>query len=364
MKRNSRAKRSMMLARRPGAPSAGWSCSYSVLLAAAVVSLSSVLSPVLAQAGPQLDARTDAQDARNDAVLSTPNLATPVPLSNLYSTAPDLERQIPAPQWRSNLLAPLGYNSNAEEIARGGTQTLETTPVGNLSWAAPIEYLPLRVTLNANAQSDRYFRAPDVDVDKLGAAVRVQYVNPTNDQAFSPYFAVAPRWDFLPTFLDQISARQDFNLGFNKAFNFDGGFRPIPIASNTSASTVWSFGLTAFVQRRLREPQDSSTAVFVIPSVSYVISGEWNASFAVEFFNRWFDVNSVGFSRRDLEALPIGTLEYVIPSFLFGSERMANALGRPALDFQASYLKVWSSFAGGSFNQWAASATLKMGWRF
>jgi hypothetical protein len=43
---------------------------------------------------------------------------------------------------------------------------------------------------------------------------------------------------------------------------------------------------------------------------------------------------------------------------------MAKAFGRPALDFQASYLKVWSSFVGGTFNQWTASATLKMGWRF
>jgi hypothetical protein len=295
-----------------------------ILIAASILSLFGQQSPLRAQAARQLDVQGDAQDARNDALLATPNLATPVPLSNLYSTSPGLERQIPAPQWRFNVLAPIGYNSNAEEIARMGIQTLETTPVGNLSWAAPIGILPLRVTLNANAESDRYFRAPEVDVDKLGASVRLQYVNPINDQAFSPYFAIAPRWDFLPTFSDQISARQDFNLGFNKAFNFDGGFRPIPIANNTSALTVWSFGLTAFVQRRLREPQDSSSAVFVIPSVSYVISREWNASFALEFLGRWFDVNSVGLSGRDLEALPIGTVEYVIPSFLFGGERMVR----------------------------------------
>jgi hypothetical protein len=43
---------------------------------------------------------------------------------------------------------------------------------------------------------------------------------------------------------------------------------------------------------------------------------------------------------------------------------MAQAVGRPALDFQASYLKVWSSFSGGNFNQWTVSAALKMGWRF
>ena len=336
----------------------------SMLIAPAILSCFGQQSPLRAQAVRHLDVQSDAQDARNEALLATPNLATPVPLSNLYSTSPGLERQIPESQWSFNVLAPVGYNSNAEEIARSGTQTLETTPIGNLSLAAPMGNLPFRVTLNANAESDRYFRAPDVNVDKLGASVRVQYVNPTDDQAFSPYVVIAPRWDFSPTFSDQLSARRDLNLGFNKAFNLDGGFRPIPIAGNSSASTVWSFGLTAFVQRRLREPQDSSSAVFIIPSVSYIISKEWNASFAVELFGRWFDPNRVGLFGRDLEALPVGTLEYVIPSFLFGSERMANTLGRPALDFQASYLKVWSSLAGASFNQWTASATLKVGWRF
>ena len=336
----------------------------SIGLAAAIASLSNLPIPLLAQSIDRLDAQGDAQDARNDALLATPNLATPTPLSNLVSTAPGLEQQAPAPQWRFNLLAPLGYTSNAEDVNRGGTQTLETSPFGNLSWAAPVADLPLRVTANANAESDRYFRASDVDFDKFGLSGRLQYVDRSNDQAFSPYIAIAPRWDYLPTFSDQISARQDFNLGFNKRFNFDGGFAPIPIAGDTSASTVWSFGLTAFVQRRLREPQLSSSALFVIPSVSCVISKDWNASLAVEIFGRWFDANSVGFSGRISEAQPIGTVEYVIPTSIFGGEKIANMFGRPALDFQGSYLKAWSNAPGAGFNQWTASATLKMGWRF
>jgi hypothetical protein len=190
----------------------------------------------------------------------------------LYSTAPGLEQQAPSPQWRFGLLAPLGYNSNPEELSHGGTQTLGTSPFGNLSWAAPVGGLPLRVSVSVNSGSDRYFRASDADLDKFGLSGRVQYVDPANDQAFSPYVAIAPRWDYLPTFSDQISARQNFNLGFNKTFNFDRSLAPIPIAGDTSGATVWSFGLTAFVQRRLREPQLSSSALFVIPSVSYIIS--------------------------------------------------------------------------------------------
>ena len=308
-------------------------------LAAAVGSLLSLATPLFAQTAARLDAQGDAQDARNDALLATPNLATPELLSNLYSTAPGLEQQAPAPQWRFNLLAPLVYNSNAEQLNHGGTPTLETSPFGNLSWAAPVPDLPLRVTVSANAESDRYLRASDVDLDKFGISGRLQYIDTTNDQAYSPYVVIASRWDRLPTFADQISARQDFNLGFNKRFNFDGGFQLVPIAGDTSAATVWSLGLTAFVQRRLRAPQLSSSALFVIPSVSYLISEDWNASLAVEFLNRWFDAGNAGFSARRWEAVPIGTVEYVIPPSMFGSERMANLLGRPALDFQGSYLK-------------------------
>ena len=71
-----------------------------------------------------------------------------------------------------------------------------------------------------------------------------------------------------------------------------------------------------------------------------------------------------GESSRDLEALPIATLEYVVPTSFLGGDKMANILGRPALDFQGSYLKVWSSVPGVSFGQWEAQAALKLGWRF
>ena len=51
--------------------------------------------------------------------------------------------------------------------------------------AAPVGGLPLRVTVSLNSESDRYFRASDVDLDKFGLSARVEYVDPANDQAFS-----------------------------------------------------------------------------------------------------------------------------------------------------------------------------------
>jgi hypothetical protein len=336
-------------------------------LACALVFALSVPFPAaaLAQAvGDRSDAGVDADDARIDAMLGTLNLSTPQAFGNLYSTAPGEEQQVERPQIRFNALAPLNFDSNPLELGGGSLDSWGTFPVGNLSAAGPVGDLPFRVSVSARSQFKRFFNEPDADVDRLTFSGRIQYVDPTNDQAWSPYFAITPRFSYLPTFSDQTEARQDFNLGFNKRFNFNSSFQLIPAATDTSAETVWSFGLTAFAQRRLRQPQLSSDALFLIPSASWAISKDWNASFAVEMLGRWYEPDSAGEASHDWEILPIATLEYIIPASLFGSEQFADLLGRPAIDLQGSHLKVWSTVPGVSFNQWEASATLKMGWRF
>ena len=327
--------------------------------------LACLSTPVFAQA------ESDAHDARIDAILAMPGAAT-APLTNLYATAPELEEQIPTPQWRLNIVAPFGYNSNAEQIATGGSQTFEYGPLGAVSFAAPLPGLPLRLTLSGFADTERFAQAPNaelatlgaVDLDRVGGNARVQYVDPNNDQAFSPYIAFAPRWSYGAGFSDLLETRQDLNIGFNKRFNFDGAFQPVAISGDTSAATVWSFGLTAFGQIRERQDRLSSDAVFLIPSVSYVISKDWSASLAVEFLGRWYEPTSAGFSGRDLEALPIGTVEYTIPAAFLGGDKIATMLGRPALDFQASELRVWSTFPEVSFNQFDAAVSIRVGWRF
>ena len=121
--------------------------------------------------------------------------------------------------------------------------------------------------------------------------------------------------------------------------------------------------MTFFLQRRLREPQVSSNAAFVIPSVSYASGQSWNASLAVEFLSRWYDQSSVRPSNSVQEIQPIATLEYAVPAAALGGERNAALLGHPAFDLQGSYLKVWSR-VGGGYEQWQAVAALKMGWKF
>jgi hypothetical protein len=284
--------------------------------------------------------------------------------TNLIATAPGLEQQAPSSQIRFNFLVPFGYNSNAEKISAGGTPTLQLRSIGNLSWTTPLFELPVRLSANVAIESQRFLDSSSADVDKIGGSIRLQYVDRNNDQSFSPYFAYAPRLDFIPTFSSNIATRQDVNFGFNKRLNLDGNFLSVPPAGNTSASTVWSFGLTVVGQRRFREPGSASSALYLIPSVSYVISEQWNASLAIEVIGRWFDSNTIGAFRRDWEVQPIATLEYVIPATLFGTPEIASAFGRPALDFQTSHVRNWSNFSTREFSQWTASIVLKTGWRF
>jgi hypothetical protein len=163
--------------------------------------------------------------------------------------------------------------------------------------------------------------------------------------------------------MDEVARREDVNLGFNKRFYLEGNFESLPFSGDTAALTVWSFGLTVFGQRRFREPAPSSSALFFIPSVSYVISEHWNASLAVEVIGRWFDSNDAGFSRRDWEVQLIATLEYVIPPCL-ALLKQQIFLADPQLDFQTSFARNWSNLSIRDYTQWTASAVIKTGWRF
>jgi hypothetical protein len=324
-----------------------------------------VAGPVVAQTGnARNDATDDSATARYDALFATPG-RTPVPQDNIFATAPGVEQQARRSQFTFNILAPFNYNSNAEAANTGGTQTAEFSPRINAAWSTPVFDLPLRFSANLFAESDRYTQpaAYDANFDKLGGSARLQYIDPENDQAYSPYISYAPRMDFDPTFGPWFATRQDLNIGFNKRFNFDGNFQRVPFSANSRDATVWAFGLTTFLQQRFRYPTPSSHAFYVIPSVSYLISENWNASLGVEVLRRGFQ--SVGsFAREDVLLEPIFTLEYVMPEAWFGSARTATLLGRPALDFQVSYENNWSNLPAATYNIWRVGVVLKAGWNF
>jgi hypothetical protein len=205
---------------------------------------------------------------------------------------------------------------------------------------------------------------PSADFDKVLASGRLQYVDSANDQEYSPYIAYAPRWSYMPFYQGWLQTRHDLNFGVNKTFNYDANFRRVAFAANTSAETIWSFGFTAFVQRRFSDPPPGSWAFFVLPSATYVISEQWNVSLGLDVMHRGFDVIQGGPAEEDWLLQPIVTLEYVLPSAWFGSDRTAALIGRPALDFQASYERNWSNVPIFDYSAWNVGAALKFGWRF
>jgi len=326
--------------------------------------LVAAVSPVAAQ---HTSAHTDGEAARTDAMFGTPDRYGVVPQDNLFATTPGLEQQARQQRFTFNVLVPFSFNSNPEELNTafgGGTNTAEFSPIVGLSFSSPLFDLPFRVTANVRAEVDRFTQAPSVDFDKVGGNARIQYVDPTNDQAYSPYIVYAPRWDFTPFYQSWFETRQDLSFGVNKTFNYDANFRRVAFSGNTLAETVLSFGVTTFIQRRFSNPAPSSWAFFVIPSATYVISDQWNVSLGLDFLRRAFDSFQGGFAEEDWFLQPIATLEYVLPSAWFGSDRNATLLGRPALDFQAAYERNWSNVPAFDYSAWHVGVALKLGWRF
>jgi hypothetical protein len=78
----------------------------------------------------------------------------------------------------------------------------------------------------------------------------------------------------------EFATRRDLNLAFEKGFNYNGQFKRMPVASDSSASSVFSLVCSAGVQWRFRSPAPESGAVFLNPSASYVVADDWNASFS------------------------------------------------------------------------------------
>ncbi len=332
--------------------------------------LLTMLSAVLLIAVPvQLAAQAhgDAEDARIDAMFGTPNRYGVAPQDNFFATTPGLEQQARRSTFIFNGLAPISYSSNAM-AGPSGVPTNQNSalfnPVVGLSWATPVFDLPVRFTANARAEIDRYTAVPSADFDKVAFSGRLQYVDAANDQAYSPYITYAPRWSYAPFYQNWLQTRQDLSVGVNKTFNFDANFRRVAFAADTLAETTWSFGVTAIIQRRFSNPEPSSWAFFVIPSVTYVVSEQWNLSLGLEVMRRGFDSYMGGPAEEDWLLQPIATLEYVLPSAWFGSERTATILGRPALDFQMAYERNWSNVPIFDFSAWNVGAALKLGWRF
>jgi len=335
-------------------------------LAAALLAFASVLAspppPASAQAENR-DASDDGEVFRNEVLYGMPGRQAPSAEPNVVATAPGAERQARVPAFSFSVLAPLNYTSNAESLHSGGTETAEGSPEVRLGFASQIATLPLRLSASVAAETDRFVSSDGADFDKIRSRLQVQYVDAADDQAFSPFVGFSPRLDFSPTFAARFATRYDLNLGVNKAFNFDSDFHRIPVSENSSAATAWSFGYTAIVQRRFREPAPSSTAIALIPSVSHPLSEDWSCALAFDLEQRWFDTTN-GVSENEFLFEPIGALEYVVPDRFFGGPETARWFGRPAIDFFGGVENVWSNVSSLSFTRVFAGFAIKAAWRF
>src|SRR5262249_16956745 len=155
-------------------------------------------------------------------------------------------------------------------LSSGGSQTLEGSPLVRLGWASQLFDTPIRLSGAASMETERFVNAPGAAIDYIRTSARAQYVNPENDQDYSPFLSYVPRLDLYDRFAKNCAARQDLALGLEKVFNFEGAFNRVPPSPNSSSEAVWSFGFGVGGQRRFRDPPPQSYAFFFSPSASYV----------------------------------------------------------------------------------------------
>jgi len=337
--------------------------SYVAVFGAALLTTTGWGSVTVAQTANSNAGLQGGQNGMFDAILATPNYKTPVLPDSALATTPGLEQAVPTPQFTLNVLATALYNSNAQFLSSGGSKTLEGSPLVRLGWASQLFDTPIRVSGTASLETERFVNAPGAAIDYIRTSARAQYINPENDQDYSPFLSYVPRLDFDPTFANNFATRQDLNLGIDKVFNFDGSFDRVPFSGTSSAATVWSFGVSAGAQRRFRSPAPLSYALFGNPSASYVISEQWNASISMPITGRWFDTTD-GVNQRNLTIEPAAVVEYVIPSAWLGGADSVRLLGNPAIDFFAMTERNWSNLSGAAYTQYRAGLFLKTGWRF
>jgi hypothetical protein len=301
---------------------------------------------------------SDFHDAQEDAALAVGR--SPVPQTNLFATAPAQEQSAPAQPFTANLMFPLQYNSNADQSRDNAIESFDWKADGRITYTANLAP-DLRVSLQARADVERYPDNNGRNIDFTRQSLRLQYVNPNDDQAFSPYLAIVPRQDYVPLYSDFVSNREDLNLGVQKRFNFDARFNPLSRASRSGSDAVWSIGFNIFGQQRWRNPAADSNAVVFAPSISYKINSDWDFSLGGDLTRRWFERTNAR-QRADLLIEPIATLAYSIPDDFLGGKN--NPFGSPVIEAQVSSESLESNQYFRNFTAFYAGLTFRSGWRF
>ena len=256
------------------------------------------------------------------------------------------------------IVAPLYYNSNAQEVPSGGSAALEGDPELELGWSRRLTSVPLALSFKFRSETDRYANVPQADEDEISTTFKAQYYNRDDDQALAPFVSYKNTLLFDPTFSPWTQSRSDFAVGLAKTFYFDSRLHPLPASGRSGANADWGLAITTSVQRRLRIPTPDSTALIATAVLSYLPLDTVDISLGVTAKQRWFDAVATRkgiVARRDFTAEPLLTL-------IWDPSRLAAGL--PQLGFQIDFEHKASNIASKSYNQWAIGPMISVGWRF
>ena len=316
-----------------------------------------LLTAAAAEAAPTRRAsRAGLRNSRIDAVLPPEESRAPPPLPGQ-----------PAPVrlgFTLDLLVPLFLNSNPATLAGRPDADFEAHPGLRLGWTgrarAPV---PLRLDALVDTSTDRFRRTVQADADTLLGRLRLQYESGRNDQELQPFVSFQSVRDFRPGFAGRLETRHDLAAGASIRWNFGRDGRRVRAGGESAkgeseGETVWSISMNALAQRRFAAPFPGSWAVVVNPGLAWTPTPRLSVSAEVEITRRHFDRQG-GAARRDWLALPVLTLDYVLPD-----GTLPAGFGSPAVSLQLFLARQSANQPGASFTQYGAGPILRTSWRF
>jgi hypothetical protein len=324
------------------------------------------------------DATIDIQESRSSA-LAAPASLVPGGLEALPNVGPitpfgvNFKPAGPARDFALFLIAPIYFNDNPTHSQMNGRSGLEGDPELRLDWNHQFDWVRLSARLDSDM--DRFNNnAATSGTDKFYARIGAALTDGKDDQAYIPQVTFGPTLTFDPTFSKRQQTANDLTIAVAKVFNFDANFKQAEPGKST-AKAAWSFGISVGFQRRFRDPDPSSYAVIVTPSVKHIISEDWLALLQVNITRRLYD-SLQQFSRRDWLINPIATVAFKPPASWFGStdqvdssgqtpgQRRWAELGAPEIDFQLSFAQQDSNKRGATFHQLSVGPGLSAVWQF
>ena len=230
---------------------------------------------------------------------------------------------------------PLYYNSNTTEALSGGPAALEGDPEIELGWNRNLALVPRKLRVKLRTETDRCENVPQANEDDASGSAKASYCDASDDQTWTPFVSYKSAGIFDLSFSSWAETKNDFALGLEKLFNFDGNFHLMSAAAHSRAAAVRLFGLSVCVQRRMRTPSPDSTAAYTVPSVTYAARKEWTMSLFLNTRERWFDSGAsfTTASRHDFEVVPIVTVLYDPTDAVFGG---GNVVRRQPWDHHGS----------------------------